>query len=367
MDLKSITRSFLLVTLLFLLGSWGNRAHRIINERSVLSFPPPMSFMMFWGSILEDHAMDADYRKDIDPSEAPKHYINIDEYPELNLSGSITHGWQEVLAAHGLSFVLDKGILPWATVTAFDTLVQCFVRHDYNKAVLMESDLGHYIGDGHNPLHLTMNYDGQATGQNGIHSRYETSMINRYDDLIVYPGDSVWFIQDVNEHVFAYIEANYAYVDSILIADQYAKHQAGSTSSTLYYQLLWEETGTFTTKLLRQASRNLAALIYTAWVQAGSPVFWPNSIGEKESIGNLCAFPNPSAGAVNISFDVAKETDIGVMIMDGAGRILLEVPAVRFLPGIHTMKTSEETLPPGMYYCILTSGKERSGIRFVRY
>ncbi|MGC6428813.1 MAG: hypothetical protein ACON4Y_05945 [Flavobacteriales bacterium] len=38
------------------------------------------------------------------------------------------------------------------------------------------SDLGHYIADANVPLHTTINYDGQLTGQKGIHAFWESRL-----------------------------------------------------------------------------------------------------------------------------------------------------------------------------------------------
>ena len=42
------------------------------------------------------------------------------------------------------------------------------------------SVLAHYVSDGHVPFHAVLNYDGQLTGQWGIHSRFETELFERY-------------------------------------------------------------------------------------------------------------------------------------------------------------------------------------------
>ena len=79
-----------------------------------------------------------------------------------------------------MPFVIDQGVLPWATQITYDSLVNCFTRFDWAKAVLFASDLGHYVGDAHNPLHITRNYNGQYSGNYGVHSRYESGMINAF-------------------------------------------------------------------------------------------------------------------------------------------------------------------------------------------
>ena len=40
--------------------------------------------------------------------------------------------------------------------------------------------LAHYCADAHVPFHAALNYDGQLTGQWGIHSRFESELFERY-------------------------------------------------------------------------------------------------------------------------------------------------------------------------------------------
>jgi len=83
---------------------------------------------------------------------------------------------------------MDQGILPWAILKTADSLPSCFENNDMHKAMLLAADLGHYIGDSHMPLHITRNYNGQYTGQYGVHSRYESNMIGTFQNQIVYDG-----------------------------------------------------------------------------------------------------------------------------------------------------------------------------------
>ena len=81
-------------------------------------------------------------------------------------------------------FIKKNGTLPWVTDSVYQILVIQFKAKDWSKVLLTSADLGHYVGDGHMPLHLTTNYDGKFTGQSGIHSRYESKMIDQYNESI---------------------------------------------------------------------------------------------------------------------------------------------------------------------------------------
>ena len=251
---------------------WGEIGHRIINKKTTLFFPPHLAFLQDWTDQLEEHASDADNRKNTDPAERPKHYINIDNYAEFLSTGRISPDIDSLSAMHGYQFVLLQGILPWAILAAADSLQAAFENDHWYKAMLFAADLGHYIGDAHMPLHITRNYDGQYSNQNGIHSRFESEMITRYQTEINYGGNSVEFVADLPEYVFSFIYTNFSYVDSVLIADSLAAAISGNDANDTYFAALWQLAGSFTTQLLENASHRLASLIYTAWVNAGCPV-----------------------------------------------------------------------------------------------
>lgn len=300
--IKTVKQILLLVTFSAFLISWGGIGHSIISKKSAESFPAEMLGFDVWADSLRINASNADYRKSNDWSESPKHYIDIDNYSEFISNGRIAGTYDSIVNLHGVNFVIDNGTLPWATLNTYDSLVVAFQKGKWHKAMLFASDLGHYVADGHMPLHITANYDGGLTGQNGIHSRYETSMVfNNQTALNNYSVPKAAFVADVNKYVFDYIYKNYPYVDSVLQADSYATSIAGN-NTTEYYSALWEKAK-FTTTLFRNASKSLGELIYTAWVQAGKPAFGSvvNSEIPLNDNTELLAYPNPTKGNLKIA------------------------------------------------------------------
>lgn len=368
--MKKICYSVSLVMLCLLLSSWGSKGHRIINQNSADCYPACLWFLKpDWTNMVTLNASEADYRKSTDPTEAPKHYIDIDNYPEFILTGQISQSFDTMVAHYGYTFVMDQGILPWATLTTFDSLKACFGRYDWQKAALFAADLGHYIGDGHMPLHITRNYNGQYTGQTGIHSRYETTMISKYEQQLVYPADSAQYITDVSDFVFSYLYINYVYVDSILLADIVARTAAGNVTSDAYYQVLWNETGTFTIDLLRRASLSLGDLIYTAWVQAGSPLMYPLAIVEPENTDQprlQKVFPNPAVQTICFPIVVSDVREpVRLMIYDSSGNLKDTVLNQVMTEGYHKIDWNVKGLAPGIYLCKLTTGNLSATQRFV--
>ncbi len=343
------------------LMSWGSTGHHKINTEASLSFNEQMNQFLAWTSTLAEHASDADYRKDTDPTEGPKHYIDIDNYTLFNESGRIPQTYDSVVALYGESWVIDQGILPWATCIAVDTLKACFERHDWDKAVLIAADLGHYVADGHMPLHITKNYDGQYSGNSGIHSRYESTMINAYISQINYTGESIEVIPDVNQYVFDYLYHNYMFVDSVLMADDYAKEQSGgSTYSQVYKQALWDSTRSFTVPLFKDASHALAELMYTAWVEAGSPLINPNSVLSPMKAAGVFLeqnTPNPFSGKTHIRFSLTHNSKVLLQVRDMEGMLVDTLFAGDKNMGSYSIDWAPQNLAPGMYYLVLNTGK----------
>jgi hypothetical protein len=174
---KLLLSTIALTTLSVIVTSWGSVGHLKISESSSASFNQQMRDFQTWVSFLRDHATDADNRKGSDPTESPKHYIDIDNYTDFIAKGRIPQTFNSVNSIFGSETLPANGIWSWAALNTFDSLRNCFQRHDFIKAQVLATDLGHYVADGHMPLHITKNYDGQNTGATGIHSRYETTMI----------------------------------------------------------------------------------------------------------------------------------------------------------------------------------------------
>ena len=66
------------------------------------------------------------------------------------------------------------GILPYSLEQTYSRLVTAFENKNYIQILKLSSDIGHYIGDAHVPLHTTKNYNGQLTNQDGIHAFWES-------------------------------------------------------------------------------------------------------------------------------------------------------------------------------------------------
>lgn len=369
---KRITFYLLLPILALFLVSWGNTGHKKINYNILFFFNNQMLPFNTWVTYLEAHASDADYRKSIDPNEEPKHYIDIDTYQDFIERGYIIQSWDSIVAIYGYSNVINEGILPWATINTYDSLVSAFKANNWNKAALLAADLGHYVGDGHMPLHITKNYNGQLTGNTGIHSRFETTMINAYSSSIIYSGDTnLQYINNVSQYIFSYLYNNYKYKDSILIADNYAKNAAGgSTTSSTYTANLWEKTKSFTLLLFKNASKSLANLLFSAWLDAGSPAIGniTNQIDEFNSKlnFNVITYPNPSYGYFYLIFENLKNYNLNISVYNAKGQL---VNSTVFVPKYNignTFVVDLKDVEKGVYFAVIKQDSFNKTIKLLK-
>jgi len=364
---SGFSKTLLLIFAAILLGSWGDTGHEMISFRINLSFNEEMTIFNDWIFYLSAHASDADWRKKDDPEEGPRHYIDIDNYDGFVQDGYIPQTLEDCISEYGAGFVDDNGYLPWATLAMYDSVVNCLQRTDWESAKKYAADLGHYVADGHMPMHITRNYDGQLTGNKGIHARYEIYMIQRFQDQIEYEGWPAEEIGDVRSYIFDYLYSNYDYVDTILIADDYATEMASGNSSDLYYEALWERTGRMTKMMFRDASHAIAELLYTAWLEAGKPgdETHAGDPGAMRSLLDVNIYPNPVSGPATISFSNPRMDPLLLTIFDASGRERYHRSTGPGIGERTSFNWDPGDISNGVYYLVLGNGQVRDCKSFI--
>ena len=316
--------------------SWGGPTHIFINMQAVKHLPPSFPFFANNISWISQHAVDPDNRKSTDPTEAPKHFIDIEDYPEF-ATHTLSHNYDTLVAKHGLSFVTNAGVVPWAIIWSFDSLTNCLRRGDSVRALQFAADLGHYVGDAHQPLHVTANYDGEETGNNGIHSRYESSMLSTYNYLnqVTVVAKQSHFIPVPIDTNFVFVMHGNSLVDSILKADNYAK-AIDPTYKSSYYAALWEKTGPLTQNQIQDATVDLANLWYTAAVNAGL-------VADSSSLISLSASPKVIAFG-KVTLGSFKDTTLTIT---NKGADVLYITSIASSGNPFSVRTASTSLAPG--------------------
>lgn len=299
MKVKYVFKLSLILLVAALFQSWGFFGHRRINRMAVFTLPPEM--IGFYKENIEyitAHAVDPDKRRYATEGEAPRHYIDIDHYAhgDEDPFEAMPRKWYEAVEKYSEDTLQAYGIVPWHVAVMTRRLTKAFENEDANRILYLSADLGHYIADAHVPLHTTENYNGQLTGQKGIHGLWESRIpeltAEEYDYLV---GRAVYIKSPLNA-IWDAVEESHSYLDSVLYIEKqlsrkmpsdqkYAFEQRGQSTVRQYSQQFalayYNRMGDMVESRMRKAIVMVGCLWYTAWVNAGQPDL--SSLGEKLS------------------------------------------------------------------------------------
>src|SRR5580698_1111215 len=202
--------------LILLCSSWGFYAHYRINRFAVYTLPKAMAgFYKANIEFITQHAISADKRRYVDSTEAPRHFLNADHYGRkpFNL---IPQNWDDAVLKYSADTIIKYGTLPWTIQFNYYRLVKAFKDHDTTAILNTSANLGHYVADAHVPLHLTLNYNGQLTGQTGIHALWESRIPELFGDHWNYYVGKARYIDDPLNEAFKICASSFTEVDSVL-------------------------------------------------------------------------------------------------------------------------------------------------------
>ncbi|HRH63973.1 MAG TPA: zinc dependent phospholipase C family protein [Bacteroidia bacterium] len=287
------TKNHVLVLLLLLgvfsthqLYSWGFFAHKRINRMAVFTLPPEMfSFYKKHIEYITDHATDPDSRRNVVADEAPRHYIDCDHY-STHPFDSIPTYWKAAVAKYSEDSLKAYGIVPWHIEVMMYRLTDAFKQGNIDRILKLSSEIGHYIGDSHVPLHTTENYNGQLTGQRGIHGFWESRIPELKAEGYDYFVGRAEYIENPLKKAWETVQVSFSEKDSVLLFEaelskkilsdkKYSFENRGTTTVKVYSE---EYTSAYDKMLNGMVERRMMASIltvgsmwYTAWVNAGQP------------------------------------------------------------------------------------------------
>jgi len=258
------------------LGAWGDKGHRLVSSLALRSLPPEAGA---WFREREadvcDHASDPDHWRR-DRREGPRHYMDMEPYGGAD---QIPRTLEAAEARLGGDFY-RRGVVPWIIQDRWRDLVEAFREGDTTKVAFVTAILGHYIADAHVPLHTTDNHDGQFTGQKGVHSRWESGLVERHivaEDLSVLPAQPD---KAILSRPWDWLQASHALIPQLLEDDRDADRTSpmgsrGKTRTAAYWMIFWSKQGPVVKQQLQLASQHLGDAILNAWIAAGKPVLQP--------------------------------------------------------------------------------------------
>lgn len=268
-------------------SSWGFLVHRTVNQVAIYALPKKMRPLFFSEKeYLVYNAPRPDQRRNTDPAEGNKHFLDFEYYGE-NAFNVIPRNWNDAVAKYGEDTLKKYGTLPFTIIETLQKLTNAFRQKNRDTIIFYAADIGHYIADAHVPLHTSINYDGQLTGQNGIHDLWETTVpeieITNYSiksrhkaQYLKSPVETIW---QILQHTHSLLPQMFA---------QETEVSKNFTDSTKYrWQVRWGKNRRFYTSAFAKeynkalgssinnqmiaSANHIADFWYTAWVDAGRP------------------------------------------------------------------------------------------------
>ena len=274
------TRLIVGVTLLVVLvvprpaAAWGIEVHKFIMARAIALLPHEIRpyFQQYEAGIAE-HAGDPDLWRTVGwAEEPPRHFVDMDAYGPYPFK-ELPHDYDEAVKRYGADFVVRNGTLPWRSEEIYKKLVEAFTQkapYSRENIRLFSSVLSHYVADAHQPFHAALNYDGQLTGQWGVHSRFESELFARYESKLHLSPSLPTSVGNSREFVFAALTTSFSLVQPVLDADKAAVGNREFYDDE-YFDRFFAGVKPILEKRLSESIGAVVAFIRDAWVEAGRP------------------------------------------------------------------------------------------------
>jgi hypothetical protein len=258
-------------------AAWGFAGHRLVNRRAVALLPEALR-PLFEGNAdyVSEHAVDPDLQRD--SPDDPNHFLDMDAFGSPPFA-AISHDEPAHLARHGAE-ARAHGRLPWRVAEIYRDLVGAFRADDPARSLQLAAELGHLVADGHVPLHATLNHDGQRTGQNGLHNRWESEAIERFQrqlEAALHPPPAAR-VDDPVEHMFRVLADSYRHSLGVLASDLAARGERDLADTPEddryddgYYSRFFELEQARLRERLELSASATASFWTSAWEDAGRP------------------------------------------------------------------------------------------------
>jgi hypothetical protein len=293
--------------------AWGRDGHQMINQLAAAALPASVPDFLRDKAALEEMAYlgpepDRWKQRDAEPelvaTQSPDHFIDM-EWAED--AAEACDGGKDCVAGYRLprlryDFIraLAKaqaehpdlkltpegvGMLPWQVEEVWERLKSSMrnyreLREQHKETKPVEEAilfyagwLGHYVADGSQPLHTTIQYNGWTgpnpnhyTTEHHIHSQFESvyvsANIKAKDVTPLIAASQPHLIDDEWSQFLGYLDHTHSMVEQT-----YQIEKAGGFEDSGS-----EQAKTFTDERLAAGAIELRDLIYSAWVHSADPV-----------------------------------------------------------------------------------------------
>ena len=266
--------------------SWGFFAHQKINRLAVFTLPPEM--MVFYKPNIQyitENAVKPDMRRYAVKAEAARHYIDVDVYGDSAVF-KMPRYWKDAVEKYTEDTLQAYGIVPYHINRMSSWLIKAFQNKDAEQILRLSSDIGHYIADANVPLHTTENYNGQLSGQYGIHGFWESRLPELFSDEYDLLSGKASYVENLQLYAWDAVVNAHLALDSVLLYEKqltkkypeskkYGFEERGNTTIRTY---TYDFSKDYHRKLNGMVERRMRASIkmigdfwFSCWVKAGQP------------------------------------------------------------------------------------------------
>lgn len=274
--------------------AWGNEGHRMVNRLAASSLPADVpAFLTSEAAVNEIEYLGPEPDRWRSPSEpelvaaqALEHFIDLEPADAL---GPLA---RKRLDFEGKVFAAGQrpekvGLQPWVTTEVWERLKSAM--RDYRTLSAAHKDtkpveqailfytgwLGHYVADGSQPLHTTIQYNGWVgpnpngyTTEHKIHWQCEGPFVgaNIKPDAVKAKMTQAKAVEgDIFDQYVAYLRQSKTHVEQVYQLEKAGGFVGAGTAASREY----------TAERLAAGASMLRDMIYTAWLKSADPVVNP--------------------------------------------------------------------------------------------
>lgn len=279
--------------------AWGNEGHRLINRLAAEKLPADMpAFLHTTAAVNEIEYLGPEpdrWRGRLEPelvsAQAPDHFLDIELTESIK---PLPHNRYAYIAAlYGAIAAHPErakelapehvGFQPWQTTEVYERLEIAF--REWRKATAGKQDtsaieatilfyagwLGHYVADGSQPLHTTVNYNGWVAKENPnnyttkpIHWTFEGPFVGanaKQDEVAAKMAPVRVVTGDIFDSYMAYLRTTNSFVEKTYQLEKNDGYIGAGSA----------EARAFMTERLAAGASELRDLIYSAWLASATP------------------------------------------------------------------------------------------------
>jgi len=278
---------------------WGREGHSMINRLAAENLPHEVPLFLRDASALdamsylgpEPDRWRNRAERELDEVQAPDHFIDLERADLVGTLPRRRYDFIRDLAKQqrvhpNLPLTAEKvGMQPWEVEEIYQRLKAGF--REYRKLVAANEDtkpaelaivfyagwLGHYVGDGSQPLHTTIHYNGWTgpnpngyTTEHHIHSKFESTFVSadvKPEDVApLVSAARTRVLGDEWEDYMTYLRHTHALVEETYQIDKAGGFDGAGTA----------QGKAFAEERLAAGAIELRDMIYTAWLRSADPV-----------------------------------------------------------------------------------------------